>query len=165
MAMDIGTLARNNRQIGIQLELWANRTMAKEHLTGCQSQVLLYILCHNDTGTSLTASHHAYGYSKATLSQLIKQLREKGYVRAEPCRGDDRRKLLYGTESGQQMLQRLSEENRKAQAWLDMNFTSAELLAMEHLQHKMLHKLNQLNTSQQKEASVHEKSDASTQAV
>ena len=63
------------------------------------------------------------------------------------------------------MLQRLSEENRKAQAWLDMNFTSAELLAMEHLQHKMLHKLTQLNTSQQKEASVHEKSDASTQAV
>ena len=61
MALDIGTLARNNRQIGIQLELWANRELGKQQLTGCQSQVLLYILRHADDGTSVTASHHAYG--------------------------------------------------------------------------------------------------------
>ena len=36
MALDIGTLARNNRQIGIQLELWANRELGKQQLTGGQ---------------------------------------------------------------------------------------------------------------------------------
>ena len=61
MALDIGTLARNNRQTGIQLELWANRVMDKEQITGCQSQVLLYILRHAQEGASLTAIHHAYG--------------------------------------------------------------------------------------------------------
>lgn len=165
MALDIGTLSRNNRQIGIQLELWANRELGKEQLTGCQSQVLLYILRHADEGASLTAIHHAYGYSKATLSGLIKQLREKGYVRVEHCQGDDRRKLLYGTEKGQQMRQKLFESNQRAQDWLEMNFTSAELLAMERLQQKMLLKLNQLNACKQKEASEHEKSDASARAV
>ena len=165
MALDIGTLARNNRQIGIQLELWANRELGKQQLTGCQSQVLLYILRHADDGTSLTAIHHAYGYSKATLSGLIKQLREKGYVRVEHCQGDDRRKLLYGTEKGQKMLQKLFEANQKAQEWLDMNFTPAELFAIEQLQQKMLLKLNQVNACKQKEASEHEKRATSTRAV
>ena len=90
--MAIGDRVRwrvNNRQIGVQLELWANRAnWAGEQLTGCQAQVLLYILqARRTSGASLTAIHHAYGYSKATLSGLIKQLREKGYVRVEHCQG------------------------------------------------------------------------------
>ena len=39
----------------------------------------------------------------AALSGLVKRLREKGYVRVEPCVQDDRRKLLFGTEKGQRM--------------------------------------------------------------
>ena len=165
MALDIGTLARNNRQIGIQLEQWANHELGRHQLTGCQSQVLLYILRHADTGASLTAIHHAYGYSKATLSGLIKHLREKGYVRVGACRGDDRRKLLFGTEKGEEILSAIADINKQAQVWLDENFTSAEQKAMDHLQRKMLLRLSQLNASNHKEASEHEKCDASTQAV
>lgn len=153
MAMDIGTLARNNRQIGIQLELWANHMLSKEQLTGCQSQVLLYILCHSDKGTSLTAIHHAYGYSKATLSQLIKQLREKGYVRAEPCQGDDRRKLLYGTEKGVRLLHFLRDANQQAMKWLHQQFTAEEIAELEFLQNKLLQSLTVLNEGIHKEVS------------
>ena len=53
------------------------------------------------------------------------------------------------------MLQKLFEANQKAQEWLDMNFTPAELFAIEQLQQKMLLKLNQLNACKQKEASEH----------
>lgn len=166
MAMEIGVLARQNHQIGVQLELWANRALAGERLTGCQAQVLLYILRHEDSGASLTAIHHAYGYSKASLSGLIKQLREKGYVRVEPCREDDRRKLLYGTEKGRQLLEAMHAADLKAQVWLQQTFTPAELTALEHLQGKLLRSLIQLNTSNpKKEASAYAKSDASTQAV
>ena len=165
MALDIGTLARNNRQIGIQLELWANRVMDKEQITGYQSQVLLYILRHAQEGASLTAIHHAYGYSKATLSGLIKQLREKGYVRVEHCTGDDRRKLLYATDRGKQIMEALSEYNRQAQGWLDRNFSPEELGAIERLQGKMLQKLIAANECKQKEASEHEKSDKPAQAI
>ena len=43
-----------------------------------------------------------------------------------------------------------------------MNFTPAELFAIEQLQQKMLLKLNQVNACKQKEASEHEKRATST---
>nr|WP_297172640.1 MarR family transcriptional regulator [uncultured Agathobaculum sp.] len=165
MALDIGILAQNNRQIGIQLDLWASRELGEKQLTGRQSQVLLYILRHADTGASLTAIHRTYGYSKATLSGLIKQLRNKGYVQVEHCQSDDRCKLLYGTEKSRQLMQVLSEANEKAQLWLDKNFTPEEQREIERLQQKILLQLSKLNACKQKEATTREKSDTTAQAI
>lgn len=68
-----------------------------------QAHILQYILRHREHGTSLTAIHRDFGYSMATLSGMLKRLREKGYIRTETCAVDDRRKLLYPTEKGVQV--------------------------------------------------------------
>ena len=100
MEIDRSELVRDNRQINIQMERAANQIIAREGLTGIQAHLLLYILDHSETGTSLTDIHREFGYSMAALSGLVKRLREKDYVRAEPCARDDRKKLLFGTEKG-----------------------------------------------------------------
>ena len=103
MGEDLRRMARKNRQISIQLELLANRALAQTGITAVQADVLLFILNHAEEGTSLTDIHQAFGYSMAAISSLLKRLREKGYVRVEHCREDDRRKLLFGTEKGEQV--------------------------------------------------------------
>ena len=100
MEIDRSELIRVNRQINIQIERAANQIIAQKGLTGIQAHLLLYILAHSERGTSLTDIHREFGYSMAALSGLVKRLREKDYVRAEPCARDDRKKLLFGTESG-----------------------------------------------------------------
>ena len=100
MEVNRSVLIQENRQINIQLEQSGNRAMAQKGLTAIQAHILLYILDHSDRGISLTDIHREFGYSMAALSGLVKRLREKGYVRVEPCAQDDRRKLLFGTGKG-----------------------------------------------------------------
>ena len=98
MELDRDTLARDNRQISIQMERRVNEALAQRGLTAVQAHMLLHILRRPEEGTSLTELHREFGYSMASLSGLIKRLREKGYVRVERCAGDDRRMLLFPTE-------------------------------------------------------------------
>ena len=83
--IDCEQLVQDNRQICLRMERLANRFMEAEGLTAVQGHLLLYILLKGDSGTSLTAIHREFGYSKATLSGMLKRLREKGYVRVASC--------------------------------------------------------------------------------
>ena len=76
-------------------------------------------------------------------------------MRVEPCREDDRRKLLYGTEKGRQLLEAMHAADLKAQDWLQQTFTPTELTALEHLQGKLLRSLIQLSTSNPKKRHQH----------
>ena len=96
-----GRILRDNRRICIGMEQYVNRSLAPRGITAAQAQVLCYILDQGPQGTSLTAIHRTFGYSMATLSGMLKRLREKGYVRAEHCAGDERCKLLFATEKGE----------------------------------------------------------------
>lgn len=96
--LDREQILRDNRRICIQMEQWANASLAHRELTAIQAQILMYILSRSEQGTSLTAIHQEFGGSMAALSSMVKRLKEKGYVRVEQCAGDDRRKLLFATE-------------------------------------------------------------------
>lgn len=144
MGEDLRRMARKNRQISIQLELLANRALAQTGITAVQADVLLFILNHAEEGTSLTDIHQAFGYSMAAISSLLKRLREKGYVRVEHCREDDRRKLLFGTEKGEQVQEFLDCAICTAQEQLCCGFSPEELNVLEQMQQKMLGNLSQL---------------------
>ena len=77
MTMDRSRLTLDSRQICIQMDQLANQSLAEADVTGVQAHALLYILHHSEMGTSVTALHQASGYSKATISNIIKRLREK----------------------------------------------------------------------------------------
>ena len=142
MEIDRSELIRVNRQINIQIERAANQIIAQKGLTGIQAHLLLYILAHSERGTSLTDIHREFGYSMAALSGLVKRLREKDYVRAEPCARDDRKKLLFGTEKGAQVQEFLDGAILQAQDRLYDGFSQEELAALDRLQKKMLRNLS-----------------------
>ena len=153
MGVDRDVMVRDSRIISIQLERVANRAMARKGLTAMEAKVLLYILDHSDRGTSLTEIHREFGYSMAALCGLAKRLREKGYMRVEPCAGDDRRKLLFGTGKGEQVREVLDRALREIQDRLYGGFTEEELAAMDRLQKKMLRNLSAWRQCECKEVS------------
>ena len=144
MEVDRNMMIQENRQINIQMEQIANRAMAQRGLTAVQAHMLLYILDHSEKGTSLTSIHQKFGYSMAALSGLVKRLREKGYVRAEPCAQDDRKKLLFGTNKGEQVREFLDRSIVSAQDQLYSGFSLDELATLDRLQKKMLRNLSAL---------------------
>lgn len=153
MDVDRTEMIRVNRQINIQLERAATQTIAQKGLTGIQGHLLLCILAHSDKGMSLTDIHQEFGYSMAALSGLIKRLREKDYVRAEPCARDDRRKLLFGTEKGEQVREFLNRSICSAQDQLYAGFSQEDLVTLDRLQKKMLWNLSTLQKPKCKEES------------
>lgn len=151
MEVDRSTLIQENRQINIQLERLGSRIMAQKGLTAIQSHVLLYILDHSERGISLTDIHREFGYSMAAMSGLVKRLREKDYVRVEPCAQDDRRKILFGTDKGKQVRDFLDRAICSAQDLLYSGFSQEELAALDHLQKKMLRNISERMQPESKE--------------
>lgn len=141
MAQDQGALVMDSRQINIQLDLLANRILAPADITMVQAQLLLYILRHSREGASATVMQRVSGHSKATISKLVQRLREKGYVEALPCRQDDRRRLLYGTDEGRRLEGFLTRSIRAAYDRLFQDFSDEELNELDRLQKKMLRNL------------------------
>ena len=146
-------MVQNNRQISIQMELLANRRMAEKSLTAVQAHVLRYILQHSEHGISLSKIQREFGYSKATLSHILKNLREKGYVRAECCAGDERCKNFFPSEKGEQVKTFLNDTIPEIHQQMYRCFSPKQLDTLDHLQQKMLKNLSELMKQTQKEAS------------
>lgn len=154
MTPDRSRLVREGRHIFIQLDQLTNRALAAAGVTGVQARALLAILEQPENGTSVTALHQNAGCSKATVSNLVKQLREKGYVRSEPCARDDRCRLIFATEEGQRLQGVLEQSIQGAEDALYRDFSDKELSDLEHLQHKMLQNLSAYETRIQREVSA-----------
>lgn len=146
-------ILRDNRRISIQVEQWINSAMALWGLTAAQVQVLLYVLCHSDQGTSLTQIHREYGYSMAALSCIVKRLREKGYIQVEPWAGDERRKLLFATQTAKELQHHLDHSTQQLHRQLYRDFSPQELCELDRLQHKLLNSLSALTHPAKEEPS------------
>ena len=149
--IDHARLSYSFRQICVQTERLVNRALDQEEVTVVQAHVLRFIRDRSQRGTSLTEIRKAFGCSMATLSSLVKRLREKGYVRAECCAGDDRCKLLFATEKGQRTQAYLDGAVRAAEQRIYSCFSPEELRTLDQLQQKLLQHLMSLMESEQKE--------------
>lgn len=138
-------LLRDSRWISVQIERWANGAMEPMGLTAAQVSLLLYILAQGEEGTSLTAIHRSSGYSMPTLSGMLKRLRTKGYLRVEPCIGDDRCKKLLPTEKSWQLRAEMEERSRQMEGELYACFTGEELRALDGMQRKLRGHLSTLS--------------------
>ena len=144
MEVDRSTIIRDNRRISVQMQQQANRAIAEKGLTSVQAHLLLYILDHSEKGISLTEIHQEFGYSMAALSSLVKRLKEKGYVRTAPCAGDDRRKILYGTEKGEEVWEFLDRSFFGAQDQLYQGFSQEELVQYAALSEKIKNNIRRI---------------------
>ena len=143
MKTDRRTLALETRRIGIGLELLTDRAMETAGLSAAQAHMLLFILKHSNEGVSLTDIHHESGCSMASLSSVLKRLRENGYVRAEPCVDDDRRKLLFSTKKGESLEAFLNNAICDACDRVYRNFSETELMELDRLQKKLINNLSE----------------------
>lgn len=65
------------KKVGLNLTAQIDCCLGNQELSGVQTYFLVYFLRHHPEGTYLTEVCHETGMSKATLSALIKKLREK----------------------------------------------------------------------------------------
>ena len=146
-------LLQEGRWLYIQLEQCVSRRLAPRGITAVQAHILLFLLCREEQGTLLTDIHRAFGYSMATLSGMVKRLREKGYIRVERCEEDDRRRLLFATDKARQLCPALEEAIQGVHNQLYDGFSQEELGTLDRLQGKLLQNLSALTTQCQKEES------------
>lgn len=86
------------KKINIDLEIRLEKALRRKNLSGTQVYFLVYILRHHPLGTYITELCREVGISKATLSVLVKKLREKGYLCFRENPGDVRKKMILPTE-------------------------------------------------------------------
>lgn len=148
MNIDSETLVRDSRRVVRTLERRADADLAPAGLTAAQGHVLLYILQHTAAGTSLTAMHQVFGISMPTLCGILKALRKGGYVRTQPCPGDERRKLLFATDKALELQSFLERTLQRGRRQLYDGFSDAELCQLAALQQKMLSNLDVSETKE-----------------
>lgn len=73
-----------------------NDLLCESGLTGSQSYVLMCIMDSGDMYASDIQKR--LNVSRATVSGLMKKLREKGYIRFEACDNDERHKIVVATD-------------------------------------------------------------------
>lgn len=85
------------KKICLNMTAQMDRRMKNGEMTGIQAYFLVYILRHHPEGTYLTELCREIGVSKATLSALIKKLREKDYLYNQEDPDDVRKKKVLPT--------------------------------------------------------------------
>ena len=86
------------KKINIDMETRLDRKLKKQDVSGTQVYFLAYILRHHPNGTYITQLCREIGVSKATMSTLVKKLREKGYLYFLEDPKDIRKKMVFPTE-------------------------------------------------------------------
>lgn len=85
------------KQLNISLDQYGRETRKAEALTPSESFVLSFLLFHKEQELCATDIHLKFGLSKASVSSVLKSLRQKGYLERKTAPGDDRRKQIVLT--------------------------------------------------------------------
>lgn len=142
MAVDLGRLAVDSRRMSIQLEQFTDRYTEALGLSAAQAYLLLYILHHSDSGTSLTQMHREFGFAKPSLCGMLKRLQKNGFIQVAPCQEDGRRKLLSSTAKAAALEPVLARTLDSSSRAVYQGFSEEELAQLFRLQQKMLSNLS-----------------------
>lgn len=100
------------KKISLGIDGVVDWCVAQNDLTPSQGFLLVYIWNYHQQGTFVTDIHRELGVSKATVSGLIKKLRQKGYLSVEEVPDDDRQKKIVITKKLQTEAGCLTEQMR-----------------------------------------------------
>lgn len=129
------------KKIGLDLASQVEMNLKCGGISGIQVYFMVYILRHHPEGTYLTELCREIGVSKATVSALLKRLREKGYVFFREDPEDIRRKRVIPTArllaEGEVFLAEADRLERRICGALDKSeqeeFRRLERKVLEHL--------------------------------
>ena len=163
MKVDRRALALKNRQVSIRMEQFTDRMVEKTGLSTAQAHLLMRILRYGTQGTTLTELHRQCGYSMASLSNILKRLRQGGYVRAETAEADNRCKRLYATDKAEQAGAALDRALQTSCEQAYRGFSEEELYQLETMQKRLLQNLASGTMSER--SGYDETSAQTTQAI
>ena len=92
-----------------------------------QKQVSVLWLVDDNPGVAQTDLAQRLHMDRATTMGIINRLEGRGYLRRGPSPQDRRRKTLYLTRDGEQMLRRARECIWEHERWLKSRFTAKEV--------------------------------------
>lgn len=138
------------KQLKAALEQYERYTIQDLDITSGQCIMLDYLLSQESEALYATDIHTAFGISKATISNILKSLRKKGYLVMEGDGQDDRRKRLVLTEKAYEMRQEINAVLRKRGEDMCKGIPRQELMITEQVLCRMLSNLKQ-KTSDSKE--------------
>lgn len=91
-------LIQQIKRINTDIEIWLEKTLKTDEMSGTQVWFSVYMLRHHLDGGYITQMCREIGVSKATLSILVKKMREKGYFSFQENPKDIRKKKVIPTQ-------------------------------------------------------------------
>lgn len=137
------------KKINIDLEARLEKDLRKQDMSGTQVYFLIYILRHHPGGTYITELCHEIGISKATLSVLVKKLREKGYLCFRENPGDVRRKKVLPTEKLSAESGELLRQAERMESEICSGLDRVEKQRLWELEHRILKRLSKIEDRQE----------------
>ena len=139
------------KKIGLNLTAQMELNLKNKNMTGVQVYFLVYILRHHPDGTYLTEVCREIGVSKATVSALIKKLREKGYLYFLADPEDVRKKKVLPTEKlmaeGKEFIQKAERMESEICSVLDQK----EQVQLWNLERKLIRQFAGMERSENSE--------------
>ena len=115
---------------------------SKEHsLSPIQVQVLIFLLHHSDQKRKVSYLADEFNMTKATISDTIKTLEQKLFIRKEYEQHDSRSYIIYLTEKGKDIAEQTSLFAKEIQVPIDKLHTTDK----ENLLLSLLEIINHLN--------------------
>jgi len=122
--------------------LW--QTQVETGLSPIQSQILIFMLFHDDKLLSISAFALEFSVTKATISDAFKTLEKKGLVRKEKDIVDKRRQVLKLTKEGIELAEKIKNYTEPLDAILN-EFPSETKLTLFSTLSDILKALNNKN--------------------
>lgn len=129
------------KRMNTGIEAVLNRQLGEMGLTAAQGYLLFFALQHSNASICSAEIHRELGFSRATVSVLMKKLREKGYIRFLRCQKDDRQKVIEVTETGRSLKTALDLCLEEAAASVYHDFSPEEEKQLCRLHRKLLHNI------------------------
>ncbi|WP_367924486.1 MarR family winged helix-turn-helix transcriptional regulator [uncultured Ruthenibacterium sp.] len=139
---DHRTALNNFKRIHAGIEISIGRFFARKELTAAQGHILLYILARPQQRLCSTELHRTLGLSRATVSELLKKLREKGFITFYTAPEDERQKQIVPTTKALDLklpLDRLATQTEKQ---IFAGFSPQEMETLLCFQMRILENLN-----------------------
>ena len=138
------------KKIGLNLSARLELSLKNRDLTGVQVYFLVYILRHHPDGTYLTELYHEIGVSKATLSALIKRLKEKNYLYFHEDPDDIRKKRVLPTEKLLAEKERFLQETEQMEAEICNVLDRQEKIQLRNLEQKLIRQFAEMEKNEKK---------------
>lgn len=147
-------LLLGTKRIAIGIETEMNRQLKMCELTAAQVFLIVHIYKSHPEGTFVTTLHKEFGVSKATVSGLVKKLREKGYLTTGPGQDDERHRKIVMTEKLTTEVLFFQKIMKRLEKQVFGVLTADEQDLLEDLQEKILLQIIKLEEGKENENNI-----------